>query len=120
MAIDLLTTSAYKLNGPKGIGFLYNNDEIVIEPQIFGGDQERKRRAGTENLMGAVGFREAYKIASAHRRENYAHYVHLRQLFIQTVAEDEVQLDVNGDINNSIPTIVNISFPGTKIDGLLL
>ena len=119
MGIDLLTTSAHKLNGPKGIGFLYKNDDIVIEPQIFGGDQERKRRAGTENLIGAVGFHEAYKIASAHRRENYAHYVHLRQLFIQTLEKEEVEFDVNGDINNSIPTIVNISFPGTKIDSLL-
>lgn len=119
MGIDLLTTSAHKLNGPKGIGFLYRKEDVPIQPMQYGGLQEKKRRPGTENLIGAVGFHQAAKIAMETKRENFAKYTKYRDVFIQTLEEEEVAFYLNGNIEHCLPTIVNISFPGTKIDSLL-
>lgn len=72
--IDLLSVSAHKINGPKGIGFLYIRDGIKLLPRVFGGEQERKRRAGTENVASIVGFKEAAIICQQEmdvRREKY-------------------------------------------------
>jgi len=119
MGIDMLTTSGHKLNGPKGIGFLYKRDEVPIEPLIYGGDQELKRRAGTENLIGAVGFKEAAKIAHEEMEANYKKYSHFRDVFIQVLKDAEVEFEINGDITHCLPTILSISFPKMKTETLL-
>lgn len=119
MGIDMLTTSAHKLNGPKGIGFLYKRDEVPIEPQIYGGDQELKRRAGTENLIGAIGFAEAAKIAHAKMDSNYEKYKAFKQILVDTLTEAEVEFDINGNIDLCLPTIISISFPKMKTETLL-
>lgn len=117
--IDLLTTSSHKLNGPKGSGFLYAADHVQLQPLHFGGLQERKKRPGTENFIGAYGFYQAAKIAKENRKENREKYATYKQLFLNTLEKEEVEFYINGDVDQSVPTIVNISFPGTKVDVLL-
>lgn len=117
--IDLLTTSSHKLNGPKGSGFLYAADHVQLQPLHFGGLQERKKRPGTENFIGAYGFYQAAKIAKENRKENREKYAKYKQLFLNTLEKEEVEFYINGDVDQSVPTIVNISFPGTKVDVLL-
>lgn len=119
MGIDLLTTSAHKLNGPKGIGFLYAANGVPLQQQQYGGLQERTRRPGTENLIGAYGFYQAAKIAMENKAENYERYKRYKTLFLSTLEEEEVEFLVNGDPDLAIPTIVNISFPNTSVDVLL-
>jgi len=119
MGIDLLTTSAHKLNGPKGIGFLYKNEQTPIQQLQYGGLQERKNRAGTENLIGAYGFQLAAELAMVKKRENNAYYKKLNELFIGVLTNEEIEFHVNGNREQAIPTILNISFPGTKVDQLL-
>lgn len=117
--IDLLSTSSHKLNGPKGSGFLYAADDVNLRPLQYGGLQERKKRPGTENFIGAYGFYKAAKIAKENRKENREKYAKYKQIFLNTLEKEEVEFFVNGDMEHSIPTIVNISFPGTKVDVLL-
>lgn len=119
MGIDLLTTSAHKLNGPKGIGFLYANDRVPLKQLQYGGLQERTKRPGTENVVGAYGYYLAARIARINKHKNYEKYQAFKQLFLQTLTESEIEYYVNGDIDQAIPTIVNLSFPGTKVDTLL-
>jgi len=119
MGIDLLTASGHKINGPKGIGFLYVNEETPIQQLQYGGLQERQKRAGTENLFGAYGFYLAAKIAMEEKRKNNEYYARLKELFLQTLTDAEIEYYINGNREQSLPTILNISFPGTKSDVLL-
>src|SRR5699024_3945632 len=119
MGIDLLTTSAHKLNGPKGIGFLYVDEDTPIQQLQYGGLQERKRRAGTENLFAAYGFYLAAEIAMEEKRKNNEQYRKLEEVFLRILMNEEVEFIINGNREQSIPTILNISFPGTKADQLL-
>ncbi len=117
--IDLLTTSGHKLNGPKGIGFLYIAEDVPLKQLQYGGLQEKTKRPGTENLIGAVGYYTAAKIAMENKQDNWNKYSSYKQTFLTTLKEAEIDFGVNGDIDLSIPTIVNVSFPGTKVDVLL-
>lgn len=119
MGIDLLTTSAHKLNGPKGIGFLYVDEETPIQQLQYGGLQERQKRAGTENLFGAYGFYLATQIAMEDKHKNNEYYQTLNELFLRILTNEEIEFLVNGNREQSIPTILNISFPGTKANELL-
>jgi len=119
LGIDLLTTSAHKLNGPKGIGFLYINEDVQIQPIQYGGEQEGKKRPGTENVMGAVGFQKAAELAQENKRENNKKYQKFKQIFLDTLDDEEVNYLINGDLDQSITTILNISFPGLKTETLL-
>ena len=74
LGVDLLSVSAHKLNGPKGIGFLYQRKGLDTTPVLFGGEQERKRRAGTENIPAIVAFSEAVLIAQQAMEQNTANY----------------------------------------------
>lgn len=117
IGIDLLTTSAHKINGPKGTGFLYVSDDCLLEAIHYGGEQERKRRPGTENLAGIVGFSEAVELATA--KNDAEKFKSFKGLFIERLQELEVDFTVNGDYENTIATIVNLSFPGATLDVLL-
>jgi len=119
MNIDMLTVSSHKINGPKGIGFLYVNEAVKIYPVQHGGEQERKRRAGTENIAGAVGFQKAVELAMENkdvRRKQYGRY---KELFINELKENGIDFTINGDVDSVVPSIVNISFPGTNVETLL-
>ncbi len=119
MGIDLLTASGHKINGPKGIGFLYVNEETPIRQRQYGGLQERQKRAGTENLFGAYGFYLAAKLAMENKEKNNLYYRQLKELFIKTLKDADVEFYVNGSISQSLPTILNLSFPGVQSDVLL-
>src|SRR5699024_11574203 len=77
LKVDLLSVSSHKINGPKGIGFLYTRENIPMYAQLYGGEQERKRRPGTENMVGIVGFQKAEELVVKNRdiwQERYKQY----------------------------------------------
>ncbi|WP_042146105.1 cysteine desulfurase family protein [Paucisalibacillus sp. EB02] len=117
--VDLLSVSAHKINGPKGIGFLYAKEGIKLNALQFGGEQERKRRPGTENVVGVIGFKTAVEVMREERGSRNQKYEEFKQLFLQVLKEEEISFDINGDVNNTIPSLVNISFPGTNVEKLL-
>jgi len=119
LGIDLLTASSHKINGPKGIGFLYVADHVKINPLQFGGEQERKRRPGTENVAAVVGFQRAVELVielQAERQEAYKSY---KEHFLKTLAASGVEFTVNGDAAYAVPSIVSVSFPGTDVEKTL-
>lgn len=119
LGIDLLTVSSHKINGPKGIGFLYASSEVKMNALQFGGEQERKRRPGTENIAGAVGFQKAVELAMERKISRNKSYHDFKILFIALLTENGIWFELNGDLNQAIASIVNISFPGTNVESLL-
>ncbi len=120
MHIDLLSVSAHKINGPKGIGFLYENTGVRLQPYFYGGEQERKRRAGTENVPGIAGFKKAIEIIQKDRQKKYDFYEQLREKFIQRLKEESINFKINGSESNYLPHIINVSFPGTDVEAFLV
>lgn len=119
LGIDLLTTSAHKINGPKGIGFLYARDSVMMQNLMFGGEQERKRRAGTENVAAIVGFKEAVQLNIDEREARNLAYEQYKAQFIEQLKSEGIDFSLNGDQEHAISTIVNISFPGTNVEQVL-
>lgn len=117
--IDLLSVSSHKISGPKGIGFLYASDDVKLDAIQYGGEQERKRRPGTENVAGAVGFRTAVELTMESKRVRNELYAEYKGLFLKQLAEAGVQFDINGTTENAIASIMNISFPGTNVESML-
>ena len=117
--IDLLSASAHKFHGPKGIGFLYVRKGIRVSPLIEGGAQERGKRAGTENVAAIVGMAAALDEAVHHMEENTAHLVPLRNRLIAGLREIPHSV-LNGDEENRLPGNVNFCFEGIEGEGLLL
>lgn len=120
MNVDLLSVSAHKINGPKGTGFLYVRDKVILVPRAFGGEQERKRRAGTENVAAIVGFHEAVKIASEERLVKREKYQGFKKIFVEKLAAHNIEFSINGLLENSMPHVLNLSFPGTNVEAMLV
>ena len=118
--IDMMSTSAHKINGPKGIGFLYLKKELALEPQSFGGEQERKRRAGTENVANIVGFAKAAELAVAELEEKAESYSKLKRQLLAGLDKEQIAYSVNGDQERCLPHLLNISFHGFKVESLLV
>lgn len=118
--IDLLTASAHKINGPKGIGFLYVSDDVKINARQFGGEQERKRRPGTENVAGAVGLQKAAELAMQDKASRRKKYLQFKKQFLAVLKESGIDFELNGDPEAAIASIFNISFPGTNVETLLM
>ncbi|WP_048827950.1 cysteine desulfurase family protein [Bacillus sp. B-jedd] len=118
--VDMLSVSAHKINGPKGTGFLFAREGIKLSPRSFGGEQERKRRAGTENLVSITGFMEAVKIAKKNAAEKSEEYLAMKKQFIRILDEEGVSFQLNGTLEGSVPHIVNLSFPGTDVESMLV
>jgi cysteine desulfurase len=118
--VDLLSVSAHKVNGPKGTGFLYVRDKVKLVPRAYGGEQERKRRAGTENVPAIVGFQEAVKIASEERLGKREKYQGFKQTFINYLTEHQIDFSINGLLEHSMPHVLNLSFPGTNVEAMLV
>lgn len=118
--IDLLSLSAHKLYGPKGIGALYVRKGIKMENYIHGGAQERNRRAGTENLPGIVGLGKAIELASLHYREHNEHLLFLRDKLINGIKERIPYVKLNGHPTKRLPGNVNFSFEFIEGESLLL
>lgn len=119
--IDMLSASAHKIHGPKGIGMLYLRNKLTWHPYLHGGKQERGRRAGTENVLGIVGFAKAAEIINRLKVEDPNHLAKLKKIFIEEIANrlPENSWAVNG-MENGLETIVNISFLGVDAESLLI
>jgi cysteine desulfurase len=118
--IDLLSVSSHKINGPKGVGFLYVRDGVRLIPTVHGGEQERKRRAGTDNVASIAAFAKAVEISQKTKPEKYAFYHKLKQLLIETLKKEGVDFSINGTLEQSLPHVVNLSFPGTNVEAMLV
>ena len=120
LQVDLLSVSAHKINGPKGMGFLYIRDGIKLARQLFGGEQERKRRAGTENVAAIAGFRKAVELSSKEIDSKRTAYNEFRNIFIDKLETSGISFHQNGLLENSLPHILNLSFPGTNVEAMLV
>lgn len=117
--IDMLSLSAHKFNGPKGIGVLYAKTGIFLTNLIEGGGQERGKRAGTENLPAIVGMVAALEEACSLQKERSIYVTKLRDQLIDGLKKIPGAL-LNGDATNRLPGNVNFCFPDTEAEGLLL
>lgn len=117
--IDMLSLSAHKFNGPKGIGVLYAKTGVFLTNLIEGGGQERGKRAGTENLPAIVGMAAALEEACALQKERSIYVTKLRDQLIAGLKKISGAL-LNGDETRRLPGNVNFCFPDTEAEGLLL
>ena len=118
--IDMLSASGHKLNGPKGIGFLYIRKGVKIRSFVHGGAQERKRRAGTENVPGIIGIGAAVKRAVNTMEERTAKEVELRDYMIARIEKEIPYAKLNGHRTNRLPNNVNFSFRFIEGESLLI
>lgn len=118
--IDMLSASGHKLNGPKGIGFLYIRKGVKIRSFIHGGAQERKRRAGTENVPGIVGLGKAVELAAASMEERAGKESGLRDYLIGRIEAEIPYCRLNGDREKRLPNNVNFSFQFIEGESLLI
>ncbi len=117
--IDMLSVSAHKFHGPKGVGFLYIRSGIRPQRQIEGGHQERKQRAGTTNTPGVVGMAEALKMTVANRAEYTKRVSGLRDYFIDRVLSEIPYSHLNGGRENRLPSNANLSFDYIEGESIL-
>ncbi len=120
LGIDMLSASGHKLNGPKGIGFLYIRKGLKLRSFVHGGAQERKRRAGTENVPGIVGFAKAVEIAMATMGERASKETDLRNYLANRILSEVPYSRINGDMANRLPNNLNISFQFIEGESLLI
>ncbi len=118
--VDLLTISAHKLYGPKGMGALFARRGVRLTPLIHGGHHERNRRGGTENVAGIVGFGKACEIAVKDMAEEVAHLTALRDRLEKGMAERVPHIKVNGKVDRRLPNTSNISYEFVEGESLLL
>ena len=122
LPVDLLTASAHKFNGPKGVGFLYARKGINLGSQICGGSQERGNRAGTENVASIVGMAEAFRITYSKFDQKHDHLVKLRSYMKEQLTQTIPGVSFNGatDDAHAMPTVLNVTFPDSVPEGMLL
>ena len=122
LKVHFLVCAAHKLHGPKGIGFLYINHKIKINPMIFGGSQERNMRGGTENVYGIVGLAKALEIAYAEMEEHQEYIQGLKSYMIIQLRKNIPGIEFNGetDPEKSLYTVLNVSFPEMEMAEMLL
>ena len=118
-SIDMLSASAHKFHGPKGVGFLYVRKGILIRNLIEGGAQERGKRAGTENLPGIAAMAVALKESAAAMEKNNAHMAEIRDYLIRGLSEIPHSA-LNGDAEKRLPGNVNFSFEGIEGESILI
>ena len=120
MNIDMMSTSGHKINGPKGIGFLYIRKGVKIRSFVHGGAQERKRRAGTENVPGIVGYGLAAERANKSMKERTAKEIEIRDHMISRILTEIPYVRLNGDKVKRLPNNVNVSIQFIEGESLLL
>jgi cysteine desulfurase len=119
--VHFITAASHKFHGPKGVGMLYVNSEIKINPMVHGGGQERNMRAGTENLYGIVGFARALELATANYEKDSAYIKDLKTYMIEKLQANVPIVRFNGDYaGSSLYTVLNVSFPKTEKSEMLL
>lgn len=122
LPVDLLTVSAHKINGPKGVGALYVAKDVPLTPLLHGGFQERRRRGGTENVPGIVGFAAAVRLLRRTLDQRVAAYRRLRETMVEELARrlGRERFVINGHPERAYPNILNVSFPGVDSETLLI
>ena len=123
MNIDLLSGSAHKMYGPKGVGFLYvrrRNPRVRIEPVFYGGGHERGMRSGTLNVPGIVGMAKAFEICQTDRDSDHQRITALRDSLQAQLAAELTHLTINGDENNRLACSLNISFAFVEGESMLM
>lgn len=119
--VHFITGAGHKFHGPKGVGILYINENIRIQPFIFGGGQERNMRAGTENLYGIVGFAKALEMATEHFYHDSKQISDLKYHLKNRLQEEIPEVSFNGDVDgNSLYTVLSVAFPRTASSDMLL
>jgi cysteine desulfurase NifS len=118
--VDMLSSSGHKLNGPKAVGFLYIKQGVKIRSFIHGGAQERKRRAGTENVPGIVGYGVAVKRAIVSMEERVNREIELRDYLMERLVREIPYTRINGHRTKRLPNNVNVSFQFVEGESLLI
>ncbi len=119
--IHFVTCAAHKFHGPKGIGFLYVNGNIKINPLIYGGSQERNMRGGTENLYGIIGLAKAMEIANRDMEAHQKHITDVKNYMIEELKNSITGVEFNGACqDNCLYTVLNVRFPKTENAEMLL
>jgi cysteine desulfurase len=124
LGIDFLSGSAHKINGPKGTGIMYVKNGSRWIPWMNGGSQERRRRGGTLNVPGIVGFAKALELAVSEMENHQQHFKKLRTLLLQELdSKKDFRYHINGPQEHGVPHILNLSFSDDQhqfIDGEML
>jgi cysteine desulfurase len=120
--VDLMTINSGKIYGPKGVGFLYIRRGVKIKPLFYGGEQEARRRAGTENITGIVGMAQALVLAQDHRENESKRLRYLSTSFLNKILEIVPDVKLNSPIDsiNRLPGVLNISFRRVEGEAMLL
>ena len=121
--VDFVCASAHKFSGPKGVGFIYKKEGVPFAKQIFGGEQERDFRAGTENLHAIIGMQKALELAYEKREQSEKHILELKSHLISSLKNEIDGITFNGlsdDIERSVSSIVNIKLPPSKANKMLV
>ena len=120
LGVDMLSLSAHKFYGPKGVGALYVRRGTPFEPLQIGGGQERQRRSGTENVPGIVGMAEALRLAAEERESESKRLIDLRDMIASGIGETVEDVCFNGHPTRRLPNNVNVSFKGVEGEPVLL
>lgn len=120
LGVDIMSLSAHKIGGPKGVGCLYVRKGTPISPIIFGGGQERQRRSGTENVPGIVGFSKAFSMADGERGIFNSHCEKLKQKFMTEIQNIGHEVIISSSKNHSVSNVVNVCFPGFEGEPILI
>jgi len=119
--IHFLSASGHKFNGPKGVGFIFIDENVKIKPLIFGGAQERNMRGGTENIYGIAGIAKALEIAYSEMDNQHNHILGLKEYMKGLLIENFTGIRFNGDFNGAcLFTILNTGFPATFFSDMIL
>lgn len=119
--VDFITGAGHKFHGPKGVGILYINENIKINPLVHGGAQERNMRAGTENLYGIVGFAKALEIANEQHEKDSAYINGLRRYMYEQLNIQIPNVTFNGDtFGDSLYTLLSVNFPKNEKSEMML
>ena len=119
LGVDLMSLSAHKFNGPKGIGVLYMKNGTPFESQMTGGGQERQKRSGTENIAFIAGAATAIKLAHKEKKELSKNLTHYRTLIIDFINQNFPDTIINGHAQNCLPNIINLTFKNIRSDDLI-
>jgi len=120
LGVDMLSLSAHKFCGPKGIGALYIRRKTTVTPLLHGGSHERRKRPGTENIVGIIGMAKAMEIAVERREDEHRRLSELSDYFVREVTSRIGEVYLNGSPGNRIPSTVNLSFRGVEGESIIL
>lgn len=118
--VDLLSVSAHKINGPKGIGFLYAKTGVKLTNILYGGSQEKKRRAGTENVPAIIAFAKAAELAGKSAQQRIEQYNGFKNILIEQFQLADIAFHLNGHQTSVLPHVLNVTFPGTDVESFLI